>query len=72
MTDDIFLRLRRLVHGDKALQSQLFALDDIDAFIEAIRALASQIGYETNAADIRQTLYHNRQIWLHKTDLTDG
>lgn len=63
---DVFPALRRLVHGDPALQARLFALTDAGAFIAAVRQLAQASGCELTDEEILQAMREGRQAWSRR------
>ncbi|GAA5784311.1 aspartyl/asparaginyl beta-hydroxylase domain-containing protein [Chitiniphilus shinanonensis] len=56
-------QLRRLIHADRALTARLAALEQADAFIDAVLPLAAGHGLRLNADDLRAAMRQGRRDW---------
>ena len=65
-TETVFHVLQRLVHGDPALQARLFALDDPDEFVAAVRHLAHSHGCALDAGELLQAMRDGNRAWFER------
>ncbi|PKM43449.1 MAG: hypothetical protein CVV05_14690 [Gammaproteobacteria bacterium HGW-Gammaproteobacteria-1] len=61
--DAVFQALRHAVHGDPALQAQLFGLTDTAEFVAAVRRLASASGHTLQDEDVLTAMRAGRKAW---------
>ncbi|MHB1058530.1 MAG: aspartyl/asparaginyl beta-hydroxylase domain-containing protein [Rhodanobacter sp.] len=58
-----FAAFRALVHDDAALQAELAAHDDVEAFLDAVLARAADAGNRFSRDDLRAAMARGRRDW---------
>jgi hypothetical protein len=66
MDKHLFHLLRQRVHGDHALQARLFELTDPKDFFAAVQALAEELGYTLEQADVFEAALAGRRAWHNR------
>jgi predicted ribosomally synthesized peptide with nif11-like leader len=70
MSQETLDRFRQTVLHLPALQEQLWAVSDPDAFLDLVRQLGAEQGYSFTAEDVKAALYVSRREWRERGELT--
>lgn len=65
-TQEATAMLRQRVFADPAWQARLFALDDTDEFLVAVRQLAQSLGVYISDQEIRDALAAGQRAWFER------
>lgn len=66
MSFDEFENFKRSVLADESLQRRIRNIEDRTAFVEAVVALAAEIGCEVTAHDVEEALRRGNQAWIER------